>query len=165
MALPALSSQVGALERELDVQLLLRHSRGTELTPAGRHLLAHAVDLIGRFDAVKASTMKFSKKAQLEVNIGLPTTVTEILAVPLIEGMRGAHPHVKLHIIEGMTGHLERWLEQDELAVAILDHRSKRSSRDCGGLCAMCVMALTKNAIWAMLAGVALASARGLLPA
>lgn len=49
------SSAVMRLERQLGVQLLLRHhARGVTLTPSGRHLLREARDLLGRARNLKA---------------------------------------------------------------------------------------------------------------
>ena len=47
---PAVSQQVGALERELGTALLVRGRAGTLPTPAGELLLAHADALAGRLE-------------------------------------------------------------------------------------------------------------------
>ena len=51
IAQPVLSRQIRALEDELKVQLFVRDKRATELTPAGRQLLAHAGPLLASADA------------------------------------------------------------------------------------------------------------------
>jgi LysR family transcriptional regulator, nitrogen assimilation regulatory protein len=50
IAQPALSQALRKLERDLDVTLLVRSSRGIELTAAGRALVEHARDVVARFD-------------------------------------------------------------------------------------------------------------------
>src|SRR5918994_359584 len=47
---PAVSQQIGALERELGATLLVRGRAGTVVTPAGELLLAHADALAARLE-------------------------------------------------------------------------------------------------------------------
>jgi DNA-binding transcriptional LysR family regulator len=53
IAQPVLSRQIRALEEELKVQLFARDKRATELTPAGRQLLADARPLLANADALR----------------------------------------------------------------------------------------------------------------
>ena len=52
IAQPVLSRQIRALEEELKAQLFVRDKRATELTPAGRQLLADAGPLLASADAL-----------------------------------------------------------------------------------------------------------------
>jgi DNA-binding transcriptional LysR family regulator len=53
IAQPVLSRQIRALEDELKAQLFVRDKRATELTPAGRQLLADAGPLLASADALR----------------------------------------------------------------------------------------------------------------
>ena len=53
IAQPVLSRQIKALEDELKAQLFVRDKRATELTPAGRQLLADAGPLLASADALR----------------------------------------------------------------------------------------------------------------
>ena len=53
IAQPVLSRQIRALEEELKAQLFVRDKRATELTPAGRQLLADAGPLLAAADALR----------------------------------------------------------------------------------------------------------------
>jgi LysR family transcriptional regulator, nitrogen assimilation regulatory protein len=120
IAQPALSSQIAALEAELETQLFLRHSRGVELTEAGRVLLPRADDILHRIEQAAQEIRALGKLTTFEVRIGLPTTMTGIIAIPLMDAFSATHPEIVLHIVEGMTGHLEKWMEQDDIDIAIL---------------------------------------------
>ena len=120
IAQPALSSQIAALEAELEAQLFRRHSRGVELTEAGRVLLPQAEDVLAKIEQARNDIRALRKLTTFEVRLGLPTTMTGIIALPLMDAFAAAHPEIVLHIVEGMTGHLEKWLEQGDIDVAIL---------------------------------------------
>lgn len=53
VAQPVLSRQIRALETELHAQLFRRDRRATELTDAGRRLLADAEPLLAAADALR----------------------------------------------------------------------------------------------------------------
>jgi LysR family nitrogen assimilation transcriptional regulator len=120
VAQPALSAQVAKLERELGCRLLLRHSRGAELTSAGRQLKAHALDLIERRDALKRQLGGATQAKKSDVTIAVPPLVSMILTVPLVEAARKALPNVALRVIEGMSGAIREWLKADMLDLAML---------------------------------------------
>lgn len=124
IAQPALSSQIAALEAELETQLFLRHSRGVELTEAGRALAPKAGEILAMLDEVSAGIKALGKVSTIEIKLGLPTTMTGIVSIPLMDVFSETHPEIVLHIVEGMTGHLDKWVEQDDIDVAILYDRS-----------------------------------------
>ena len=129
IAQPALSSQIAALEAELEAQLFVRHSRGVDMTAAGRVLLARAVEILVLLDGARAEVKALGSNASCEVRLGLPTTTTGMLTIPLMDEFALHHPEVVLHIVEGMTGHLEKWLEQDDIDVAMLYDRPNGNGR------------------------------------
>lgn len=124
IAQPALSSQIAALEGELKTRLFVRHSRGVNLTEAGTALLSRALDIITRIEEAAREVGALGNGTTLTVRLGLPTTMTGVIAMPLIDAFAVRHPDIALHIVEGMTGHLGKWLDQDDIDGAILYERS-----------------------------------------
>lgn len=120
VAQPALSSQIAELEGDLGVQLFTRHSRGVVLTEAGQALLPRAEQLLGLIESVRAEMLAFRSIPHGEVRLGLPTTITGVLALPLLAAFSERLPGVTLQVVEGMTGHLQKWLEQGDIDTAIL---------------------------------------------
>lgn len=127
IAQPALSSQIAALEAELETQLFLRHSRGVEITEAGRCLLLRAEEIVEKIEETRSQIKSLGKVSTCEIRLGLPTTITNIIAIPLINAFAETHREIILHIVEGMTGHLDKWIEQEDIDVAILYDRSQGS--------------------------------------
>lgn len=120
IAQPAISAQIAALESELGLKLFSRHSRGIELTPAGEALLVRAEQILRLLESTRAEMLAFRPEMAGEVRLGLPTTITAVLAQPLTELVRERAPKLTLHIVEAMTGHLEKWIEQDDIDAAVL---------------------------------------------
>lgn len=80
---PAISRQIAALERELEVALFERGGGALQLTHAGRRFLVAARDLIRRADAVRAAVGKKDPRELRLRGIAPETTITQLL-VPLI---------------------------------------------------------------------------------
>lgn len=120
VAQPALSSQIATLEDELGVKLLVRHSRGVELTEAGKLLLERSGQVLELIDSIARDIAAAPGKYEGEIRIGLPTTTTAVLTEPLLEAISRSLPGITLHVVEGMTGHLEGWLAHDDIDVALL---------------------------------------------
>ncbi|WP_175478062.1 MULTISPECIES: LysR family transcriptional regulator [unclassified Bacillus (in: firmicutes)] len=82
---PALSKQLGQLEKDLNCELLLRKTTGNELTEAGRHLYHKATQLLKSAEELSAEMDRFSEKNTLKLgalpSIGsffLPAIVNEL---------------------------------------------------------------------------------------
>ena len=132
VAQPSLSQHVISLEKELDVQLLVRSSRGVSLTEAGAVLLEHARGLIAGVQRAQQAVRDAGHEPQGEVTFGLPSSIAMVLSVPLAETVRLDLPKVKLRIIDAMSGFIKTWLEDQSIdlgvlydldAVRHLDHR------------------------------------------
>ncbi|MCA6124620.1 hypothetical protein J6500_22395 [Bradyrhizobium sp. WSM 1704] len=54
------------------------------------------------------------------VAIGLPTTVTPVLATPLLQAAFASLPDVTIHLVESHSGFLREWLDTFRLDVAVL---------------------------------------------
>lgn len=129
IAQPALSRQMRLLEEELGVRLFARHGRGMALTEQGEHVLQHALRVMVELEEIRAAV---SDDAPLRghVAIGMPPTVSDILAEPLVSAFREAHPEATLRIVSAYSGYLLDWMHRGEIDAAILyDPRSTRTLR------------------------------------
>lgn len=114
----ALSQQISRLEGELSTRLLRRTSRGVAPTEAGLAFFREAQLALRHADqAVRAA-----QQARLSgsVTIGLAPTTAAVLGLPLMQQMRSRYPDVRLHMVEGMSGHLTAMLNARELDLAVL---------------------------------------------
>jgi LysR family tcuABC transcriptional regulator len=128
MAQSALSQQISRLETELSTRLLNRSNRGISLTEPGVAFYREAV--LALRHAEEAS--RVAKQARLtgSVSVGLSPSICALVGLPLMLSMKEKYPDIRLHIVEGMSGHLTQMLNTRQIDLAILfnDQDAKRWS-------------------------------------
>jgi DNA-binding transcriptional LysR family regulator len=97
---PALSKQISALERELEVALFDRDRRHVVLTDAGRTLLADARRLLDDADGVIGRARAAGRGAAGELRIGFIAPALYELLPPVLRTFRARHPGVRLALQE-----------------------------------------------------------------
>ncbi|WP_062227919.1 LysR family transcriptional regulator [Aureimonas frigidaquae] len=123
VAQPSLSQHLRLLEDELGVELLTRHARGVAPTPAGRILADHARAILRDVDRSREAMTEALASPRGRVVIGIPSAVCRGLAAPLILTARRRFPDIALHLVEGMTGPLDEWVQSGRLDIALLYDR------------------------------------------
>jgi DNA-binding transcriptional LysR family regulator len=102
VAQPALTRQIHALERELDVDLLERTPKGTTLTPAGEVALTSARHVLRQVDAVIERARGSSRGvAGRCVLCAGDRSLASGLVGRIGERVRTTFPAIELHVIEG----------------------------------------------------------------
>jgi len=114
----ALSQQITRLEGELAVRLLQRTPRGVAPTEAGVAFFREAQLALRHADQAVRSAQQ--SRLSGSVSLGLAPTTGTILALPLMQAMRTRYPDVRLHMVEGMSGHLAEMLNARALDMAVL---------------------------------------------
>jgi LysR family nitrogen assimilation transcriptional regulator len=122
IAQPALSRQIRALELDLGVTLFHRNGRGITPTAAGQALLADAARLLDDAQGIAKRMRDFGDRLSGEATIGLSSTVSRLLTLPLATRVRSDFPDLRLRIVEGFSGTLLEWLQTGRLDAAILFH-------------------------------------------
>ena len=120
IAQPALSRQIRLLEVELRQNLLIRNGRGVTTTEAGRLLLEHARGILHQVERTREELDRVRGGLSGRVAVGLPPSLTKVLAVPLIGACRTALPEARLSIIEGLTATMQELLVAGRLDIALL---------------------------------------------
>lgn len=120
VAQPALSQHVRHMEEELGVSLLHRGTHGVSPTEAGDRLLRHAKRILAEFAEIPDSVRGEAIAPRGEVRFGLPGTVSELLAAPLIEAARDRYPEVRIRVVEAMSGYILDWLKRGDVDLAMI---------------------------------------------
>ncbi len=127
VAQPALSNQMQKLEQELREQLFVRHSRGVELTEAGQRLMTHARNILQQVELAHEDVHGAGSQPEGLIRIGMPRSVSEVLAVKLIGESKNRFPMVSIRLVENFSETLSAQLLDGELDLALtysLDHSS-----------------------------------------
>src|SRR4051812_14634817 len=106
---PHVSHQVQKLEQGLGTQLLIRHSRGVTLTPAGSCLMERLDVILGLLNAPleQAAT---PEQTTGTISLALSAESAPLLAPRLLEACSTRWPDVTLAIREGISASLEQWV-------------------------------------------------------
>lgn len=128
IAQPALSRQVKALEESLNVTLLRRHGRGVMPTEEGIRLAHRAKAILEDIDDLAGDISGTRAPLSGTVTLGLPPTVSDILATHLIERTMQDFPQVKLRIVSGFSGHVQDWLLRGKIDLGVAYEGQKSPS-------------------------------------
>ena len=120
VAQSALSHQLAQLEDELGQPLFHRLPRGVELTAAGRAFHPHALSILRQVDDARHSVTQAEGEAVGKVIFGIPHSVSQALALPLLKAVRAALPRVELELTEELTGNLTPQLRTGLIQLAVL---------------------------------------------
>ena len=130
MAQPALSRHIQSLEHGLGASLLIRTTRGVVPTEAGAKLAELGTSLIGLMDNIRQQVGTSPKSVSGHVTIGMPQSVSTMLAPGLIFECQRRYPEISLRITEGLSIFLEEWLSQGKIDLAVLTRSSEQGCGD-----------------------------------
>lgn len=120
VAQPSLSQHVLQIEKSLGVELLVRTARGVTLTESGQNLYARAIEIIRAFDGAIDELRDRSLKPNGQVTFAFPSSVSNVLTVPLAETVRHEFPQVVLRAMDAMSGHVQQWLTEAKIDFGVL---------------------------------------------
>jgi DNA-binding transcriptional LysR family regulator len=95
IAQPVLSRQIKALEDELKAQLFVRDKRATELTPAGRQLLADAGPLLANADALRRRVARATRGTG-SFTVGF---MPGLIVTAAVRAILGLHPELTVDVL------------------------------------------------------------------
>ena len=120
VAQPALSNQVSKLEARLGTKLFVRHARGVQLTESGFVMLTHAAKILASVDAARIAIRELADEPTGAMTIGMPTTIAQILAGPLVEEVSRQFPQLELQLVEALSGEISQWHAAGRFDLSVL---------------------------------------------
>ena len=120
---PALSRQIRALEKDLGVQLFVRHPRGVRLTAAGKVLRAGAEEALGRLESL-TEEVRTEAENTVVVRIGIPPGLPQDWFRSRVQGC----DHVSLSLFEAPTDEQLSMFEKGALDITLTHVRNPSSA-------------------------------------
>ncbi|KGJ11027.1 LysR family transcriptional regulator (plasmid) [Paracoccus versutus] len=119
IAQPSLSEALSRLEQDLDTALLVRGKHGVILTEAGATLAETGRQVLDTIDTALEQVQKLGHQSRREIAVGLPMTLTGLMAVPLADSIAHEHPDIRVQITEATTTVLLEQLASGALDLAV----------------------------------------------
>jgi DNA-binding transcriptional LysR family regulator len=117
---PAISTAISHIERELNVQLFLRHhAQGLSLTPAGRTLLRETKQLLKQAEGLYSAAADISHQMRGELTVGWFSTLAPIVMPELVQSFLKAFPDTQVRSQEGHQEGLLTSLREARIELAI----------------------------------------------
>ena len=120
VAQPSLSHHVMQIEAERGFKLMVRSPRGVTLTESGRRLYDHAQGILRALECAVADLREQSEEPSGRVSFAFPSSVSNVLTVPLSETVRNEYPRIVLRAMDAMSGHVQAWLADGEIDFGVL---------------------------------------------
>jgi LysR family nitrogen assimilation transcriptional regulator len=120
IAQPALTQQIQQLEEELGAQLLHRSAQGVLSTDAGKTFYEHAQAILKQVDDARSAVAQSADKPSGTVALGIPQSVSNALALPLLTAVRHTYPEISLQLTEELSGTLIDQLKSGRINLAVL---------------------------------------------
>ncbi|WP_077215181.1 LysR family transcriptional regulator [Bacillus dakarensis] len=119
MTQSAVSQAISKLEKELDIQLFYRTSKGVVLTNEGSLLNEHVNSALGIIQAAEDKILEFKSLKTGELRIGVGDTISRYFLLPYLEEFRTAYPGVKLTILNGTTTEICEFIKSGKADIGI----------------------------------------------
>lgn len=127
---PALSRQIVALEKEFNLPLFNRHSRGVTLTEAGRHLYRYANNVLNLVCEAEKSLKEMCNLEIGTLSVGASTTIGNYLLPSWLSLFMKSHPGLDVSLQVGCTDEIV-----DKLCQGLFDLAFVGGSPDMPGVC------------------------------
>ena len=114
------SQLINALEADLGVTLLRRTSRGVSLSPAGETLLPAVRALLQQEERVFQLSSEINGLMTGELNIASYSSGSFRWLPKVIKAFQQDHPNVRLHLMEGISQEVLRWLGESKADIGFL---------------------------------------------
>lgn len=114
----AVSQTISQLERQLEVRLFTRSTRGVTLTGEGDTLYRHVSAAIGMVEKGEEQLRQTRGLEVGELVIGASDTITLCFLLPLLDRFHRAHPGIRLKVLNGTSPEVIELLKGGKVDVA-----------------------------------------------
>ncbi|MDR3564095.1 MAG: LysR family transcriptional regulator [Negativicutes bacterium] len=117
---PALTYRLKSLEKEFGVKILFRTPKGVNLTPQGEHLLAYSEEMLLQLIKTKERLQNSAHGICGTLRLGSSSVFAHYELPRILKGFLELYPEVEISLQTGLSRRVNRMLQKEDLAVAIL---------------------------------------------
>jgi LysR family transcriptional regulator, transcriptional activator of the cysJI operon len=119
MTQSAVSQAISKLEKELEVQLFYRTSKGVVLTNEGRLLNEHIDSALGVITVAEDKLLEYKTFKTGQLRIGVGDTISRYFLLPYLKEFHRGYPGIKLDILNGTTTEICDFIKSGKADVGI----------------------------------------------
>lgn len=119
MTQSAVSQAIMKLEKELDLRLFYRTSKGVVLTNEGKMLNEHISSAIGMIEVGEEKLLEFKTLEAGHLKIGVGDTISRYYLLPYLEAFHEKYPGVKLTILNGTTPEIIGFIKSGKVDMGV----------------------------------------------
>lgn len=119
MTQPAVSQAISKLEKELDILLFYRTSKGVVLTNEGKLLNEHIKSALGIINAAEDKILEFKTLKTGQLRIGVGDTISRYFLLPYLEKFHKGYPGIKLNILNGTTTEICEFIKSGKVDIGV----------------------------------------------
>ncbi|MHC5268956.1 LysR family transcriptional regulator [Enterococcus sp. LJL98] len=119
MTQSAVSQAIGKLEKELDLQLFYRTSKGVILTNEGKMLNEHIHSALGMIQVGEEKLLEFKTLEAGHLRIGVGDTISRYYLLPYLEAFHEKYPGIKLTILNGTTPEITGFIKSGKVDLGV----------------------------------------------
>ena len=123
---PAVSRHIGELESRYRVPLFVRRGSRLELTAAGQVLLEAAGRISDDYRRLEYEMSLCANQAEGELRLGASTTIAQYLLPPALARFTARFPGVRVSVLSGNSGQIERALADREIDLGMVESVSRQ---------------------------------------
>lgn len=126
VAQSALSRQIKLLEEELDVPLIIRRKRGTQLTAAGARLVEQSQGLLRYVQQMREMVTAEATEPRGELAVGFPVALARAIGTAFVVRMRAKYSKVLVKTFVGTSPVMNDMLVNGLVDLAVIGSRRAR---------------------------------------
>lgn len=121
IAQPALSRDIGLLEKGLATKLFYRHGRGVILTPAGLAFLNAIRPHLEGLERARKDLIDHGANPHGVVRLGWTGTISGPLGAQVVTRFKESFPKVELHTLGGSSSQILEWINDGRIDLGVMN--------------------------------------------
>lgn len=118
---PAVTKQIGELEKQLGTPLFLRRGNTISLTPRGERLLDYAHRILALYGELNDEFIDRTAPAEGEIRMGASTTIAQYVLPGLLARFRKRYPGVAIRLENGNTQQIEQAVREARIDFGMIE--------------------------------------------